>query len=109
MTTNRCSKSDPAIGPPKGSRSNWIVSLTANALLRLSRGRRPVLDWLRHDADVRNARLFHRVHNRGECSEGPAPAPLNVDALMRGIDSPSCKPRRKVGQVHRLIVQEDLL
>lgn len=88
--TNPCSSSDPAKGAPKGSCSSSIVSLAAIPLLRLLRGPgalSPVLNRLRHNADVRDTGLFHRIHHRCEGTEGDSLISLQINYLMRRIDA----------------------
>src|ERR1700757_4710858 len=90
--TNACSATDPATGAPKDSLSSWIVPLTAKPLSRLFRGRRALLNWLRHDADVRDPRLLYSIHDRGKGAKRDALVGLDINDLVRGIDTRSRQP-----------------
>src|SRR5271166_4206296 len=111
--TNTCRSSELAIGAPNGSRSSWNVSLAAMLLLRLLRGPGafggPVLNGLRHNTDVGNAGLLHCIHDRCESAKWNALIRLEVDHLVRGIDTRFRQSRRQVGEIHRLITEKNLL
>src|SRR5579862_5986784 len=67
------------------------------------------LQRLRHDRDIRNARLLYRIHHAGKGSERHALVAAQVDGLICLIHAGMMQRLGQIVNVDGLIVEEDLL
>src|SRR2546430_14418015 len=75
-------------------------SISLNRILR---------QWLRHNAYIGNAGLFHRIHHRGECAERHILIGPQENGLMLGIANLGAQFFRNLVDVDGVIAQEDTL
>src|SRR5215813_6721509 len=61
---------------------------------------------LRHDADVGDTRLLHRIHNGRECAEGDVFVGAQINRLMRRVANFLLQHRGNGIDVDRIVAEE---
>src|ERR1700745_322577 len=96
--TRRCSRADQAKGPPQFPPSRNMSAFAAMSIKRLG-----------HDADVGDAGLLHRIHDRSESAERNVLVGAHVNWLVLGIANFLAQLGADLIDVHGIISQEHLL
>src|SRR5271154_5272643 len=101
-----CSRNDWAKGDasPSGwsSRSSEVNPAMACLLRRLG-------ERLSHNADVGDARLFNRIHDRSKCAERYTLVGPQINDLAGWIGFRLMEDSGQLGQVDRLVSQKHIL